>query len=79
MALAAPLPRAQAATWAWAGIPLARLGFIRPETMLAVNQDPTAELHFREAKNPTPRAPGETLNSFSSALSLSSPHSTLSS
>ena len=79
VALAAPLPRAQATTWAWAGIPLARLGSIRPGATLAVNMDPTAERAFRSDKTPTPRAAEETLTSFSSALSLSLPHSTLSS
>ena len=48
------LPCAQATTWAWARIPLARLGSIRPGATLAINLDPTVELHFREAKNPRP-------------------------
>jgi hypothetical protein len=75
----ARLPRAQAATWAWAEIPLAHLGSIRPGATLAVNLNPTIEHHFRSDKTPTPRAPEKTLTSFSLALSLSSPHSTFSS
>ena len=67
----APLPHAQAATWAWAGIPLARLGSIRPGATLAVNLNPTVEHHFREAKTPTPAAPLQTLGHDSVLFLLS--------
>ena len=58
---------------------LARLGRGLAHPISTIRLDPTAERAFRSDKTPTPRAPEETLTSFSSALSLSSPHSALSS
>ena len=65
------LPRAQAATWAWAGKLRPRLGHIWPKQILAVDFDPTALLRFRVNKNPSQLTTPKTLAHSAPAPSLS--------
>ena len=48
------LPRAQAATWAWAGISFARLGLKLVQQILFAGSDRTAVRPFRSNKIPRP-------------------------
>ena len=53
------LPRAQAATWAWAGKVLDRLGQKPARSIATVCRDPTVVHRFRRDKNPVGRRPPE--------------------
>jgi hypothetical protein len=64
------LPRAQAATWAWAGNSLSRLGSKRPDALLAVDLRSTVVLAFWSDEKPVTVAPLQTLgHSFPPLLS----------
>lgn len=69
-------PASHAATWAWAGSLLARLGRIPVRLLLAIGSDPTAALHSRLIKTGSRSAPFRTLDHFHffPLLSLSTPH-----